>query len=103
MTSNETREFVGGMCERFKQDVKPFIDNGFFEIAGGQLEQIIQIMTPKLKEIQDLPSGINYLISIKQLYKQLAQNKKPSNRMMQEYNAYAAQVQMKRANRQNPQ
>ena len=92
----KTRELIRGACARFDRDVKPSIDKGFYSIAAGDLELIIDILNPHKSQIEDLPSGINYLISLKFIYKALVSNQKPSKERMQEYKAYSAQVTMQR-------
>lgn len=96
MQDIQIREFIAGMCGRFERDVAPLINTGNYKIAAGQLEQIINLLKPKEKEIRDLPSGINYIISIGFLYKSLINGKKPTEKLMEEYNGYCAQVQMPR-------
>jgi len=92
----ETRTLIRGMIARFNRDAKPLIDSGRFKIAARDVGQILAILNPYRIRIQELPSGINYLVSLELIYKSLVNGKKPLSNLMDEYAAYSAQAQMSR-------
>jgi len=92
----EVKELVKGVSDRFSRDVEPLINIGMYENAKNDLEVIINILRPNEEAVKTLHSGINYLISVCKIYNSLSLNKKPPEKLMKEYVAYAAQVQMQR-------
>ncbi|PIN81314.1 hypothetical protein COV13_01585 [Candidatus Woesearchaeota archaeon CG10_big_fil_rev_8_21_14_0_10_32_9] len=95
MSESEVKELIKDASDKFNKDVNPLISIGLYENARYDLEIILNILRPNEELIKTLPAGINYLISVCKIYNSLNSNKKPSEKIMQDYCAYAAQVQMR--------
>lgn len=75
MNKQELTDLVGKLRERYHQQVKPFIDQGLFGPARGQMADIIFLMEEHRKDITfGIRSGGNYIEFGKNLYEELAKD-----------------------------
>jgi len=90
------KDLIRVMCARFDRDARPLINIGFYEQAAFDVKIILEQLGERRSEIIDVPSGLNYMISLEFLLSDLRENRRPSGNHMQEYDAYSAQAKMRR-------
>lgn len=88
-------ELVVGLRGRYTSMVEPLIERGNYQGAYWELMDIAAVLKMREREIiVNVHGGWNYMLSVDFLCKEMEEGKAPSKRRLQEYHAYAAQIEL---------
>lgn len=88
-----TKAFLMHIAERFDEAVRPLLREHKFREAAVQLESLIETLPPRTDQLE-VPSGLNYCLSLSLLHRALTTGRPSVRAIMREYEGYAAQIRM---------